>query len=212
MNGSTATVVGNPLLQLANDRAQARAQGDAMANLACLATAADGQAAARMLVLRDIDDELALFYSDTSPKSAQLRNGARPELLIYLPSLNVQYRLAVRLRALPAALLNLHWQRRPEAAKRIDWFYNTVSAQSLPIASRAALQQAVAKNAHSGATSLSQPPPAAGGYFLDVQAIERLHIQDTDPPHDRRRYIRIGSTAHAGHPAQQEWQEQVLVP
>ncbi len=207
MSSSDITMTTNPLLQLASDRAQARAQGDAMANLACLATAADGRAAARMLVLRDLGDELALFYSDTSPKAAQLNSGALPELLIYLPSLNVQYRLGVRLRAIPAELLTLHWQRRPDAAKRIDWFYNTVRAQSLPIESRDALKQAVAQNAQSAATSTTQPPPAAGGYFLDVHAVERLHIQDTDPPHDRRRYARVKTD---GQPDQ--WKEQVLVP
>ena len=178
-----------------------------MANLACLATAADGQAAARMLVLRDLGDELALFYSDTSPKAAQLNSGVLPELLIYLPSLNVQYRLGAQLRAIPAELLTLHWQRRPDAAKRIDWFYNTVRAQSLPIESRDVLKQAVAQSAQSAATSTTQPPPAAGGYFLDVHALERLHIQDTDPPHDRRRYTRVTQDGRAD-----EWHEQVLVP
>ena len=207
MSASDITPTTNPLLQLANDRAQARAQGDAMANLACLATAADGRAAARMLVLRDLGAELALFYSDTSPKAAQLGTGAMPELLVYLPSLNVQYRLGVQLRAIPTDLLTMHWQRRPDAAKRIDWFYNTARAQSLPIESRAVLQHALAQNSELPATSLTQPPPAAGGYFLDVSTIERLHIQDTDPPHDRRRYTRV---AQAGRP--DEWQEQVLVP
>ncbi len=192
----------DPLQLLADDRAQARAQGDAMANLACLATAAEGTAAARMLVLRDLDDGLALFWSDTSPKAGQLVAGAQPEVLVYLPSLNVQYRLGVLLRALPDDLLNLHWQRRPLAAKRIDWFYNTAATQSSPIASRDALKAAVAESTSHPRFSLERAPPAARGYYLDVGRVDRMHIRDDDPPHDRRLFTRAASG----------WQEQVLVP
>lgn len=192
----------DPLLLLADDRAKARAQGDAMANLACLATAANGSAAARMLVLRDLEDGLAMFWSDTSPKAAQLVGGAQPEVLVYLPSLNVQYRLAVALRALPDDLLRSHWQRRPDGAKRIDWFYNTVATQSTPVESRAALQAAVRANDAHPDVSMHSAPPAARGYYLDVQRVDRMHIRDDDPPHDRRLFTRSGAA----------WIEQVLVP
>ena len=192
----------DPLQLLADDRAKARAQRDAMANLACLATASDGMAAARMLVLRDLDDGLALFWSDTSPKAAQLAAGTQPEVLVFLPSLNVQYRLGATLRALPDELLAMHWRRRPEAAKRIDWFYNTVATQGTPVESRDALKAAVAQATQHPAFSLERAPPAARGYYLDISRVDRMHIRDDDPPHDRRRFIRTASGWHA----------QVLVP
>jgi pyridoxine/pyridoxamine 5'-phosphate oxidase len=192
----------DPLRLLADDRAKARAQRDAMANLACLATASDGAAAARMLVLRDLDDGLALFWSDTSPKAAQLVAGAQPEVLVFLPSLNVQYRLGTTLRALPTDLLALHWQRRPVAAKRIDWFYNTVATQGTPVASRDALKAAVEQNTQHPEFSLERAPPAARGYYLDITRVDRMHIRDDDPPHDRQLFTRTATGWHA----------QVLVP
>lgn len=188
----------DPLQLLAKDRAAARERGDAMANLACLATAAAGAAAARMLVLRDLDDGLALFFSATSPKARELASGAAPEVLIYLPSLDVQYRLGVTLRPLAPELLTSHWQRRPEPAKRIDWYYNTVAAQSTVVASREALRHSLAAQP----LQAEQPPAGAQGFYLDVGRVDRMRIDNREPPHDRVLYTRT----------QDGWTASVLVP
>src|SRR5262249_11845986 len=66
-------VLTDPTAQLANDRARAREARDPWANL-CVLSTVDGRgiAQSRILVLRDLDQRLAIFVNATSPKHAQI--------------------------------------------------------------------------------------------------------------------------------------------
>ena len=201
MTASSDAVI-DPLVLLRSDRAIARQRNDAMANLCAFATATAGAANVRTLVLRDIDEALAVFFSATSPKARELGDGVRPQAVVYLPSLNVQYRLWLRLRPVPRELLEKHWPQRPIAAKQLDWFYNLHTPQSAAFADRAALRAAIADISTHEQASMTKPPKAAVGCFLDPDRVERLRLDDNDPPHDRRLYELVGAT----------WHEAVLVP
>lgn len=198
----TLTVSHHPLQQLRDDRALARTRSDPMANVCSFATVSRLGAEVRTLVLRDIGDQLAVFYSATSPKAKELSEQARAQALIYLPSVGVQYRLWLRPRQVARELLEKHWPLRPIAAKQLDWLYNLQTPQSAPITDRVALRAAITQVASDERASMTTPPPAAIGCFLDPDRIERLRLDDSDPPHDRRLYELVGEV----------WRETVLVP
>lgn len=189
----------SPLELLAADRAAARAADDPCAGLCTLATVdAAGHPKARMLVLRDVEGRLAVFCNETSPKWQELELSASLAAVVWLPSLQVQYRLQCDTRPVARSLVHESWQLRPEAPKRLDWFYTRVQPQSSPIASREVLL------AELGRLTLREPlkaPRTAAGVFLEPFLVERLDLNG-DGVHDRRQFQRRPDG----------WRETVLVP
>lgn len=188
----------DPLGKLAEDRRQAREREDPCAGLCTLASLNEtGWPDARTLVLRDLDDRLAVFVNATSPKFAHLD---RVSIVVWLPTLNVQYRLRCTTSPVPEALVAESWQLRPEPPKHMDWLYTLHQGQSTAIADREALLKALA------GLSLPDPlvaPDTARGLFLEPDQIDRLDLGMANGVHDRRRYL-------PGNPG--GWTEQVLVP
>jgi len=190
----------DPLAQLLADRAHAREVEDPWANLCVTATVdADGQPQARTMVLRDLDTRLAIFCNETSPKWREISNCSHIAIIVFLPSANLQYRMKCTTEPVPAMTVHESWLLRPEAAKRLDWFYTLNKPQSAPIESRDLLQAECAK------LDLPDPlvaPETAHGLYVLPQVIERLDLNQPDGIHDRRRYQREGDS----------WVETVLVP
>ena len=113
----------DPIAQIANDRNRAREARDPWANLCVLATVDElGTPQARVLVLRDLHERLAIFVNATSPKNRQLQRGSRHSVLVYLASLGVQYRLTVRLEDVASDVVHRNWRERPRIPKVMDWF------------------------------------------------------------------------------------------
>lgn len=175
----------DPLEQLAADRASARAKKDGLANVGFLATTEGERPHVRILNLRDLPSGLAVFFNSTSPKAAQLQLQPLAELLIYLPTLQLQYRLVAETQPIPNATIAQFWPLRPEGAKRIDAVYESGMAQSTAVTDRAALLTRF----HSVAVPVSTPPSASGA-LLAVIEVDRLQLNDADPPHARQRFRR----------------------
>ena len=202
----------NPLAKLDDDRRQARQQRDPWAELCTVSTVtASGEPSARVLVVRELDPGaertaaskpenpvLGIFVNASSPKVDEFANSSTVAVLIYLPSVKVQYRLRCILDPIEPAVVHKAWQMRPEIPKRMDWVYEK-HPQSSEIASRQALIDAVASEAR------EEPllaPESAVGYVFRPFEVERLDLGRGDAPHDRRRY-----SARDG-----DWVEAVLVP
>ena len=193
----------DPLRRLADDRNRARERDDPWASLCTVATVtSEGEPSARVLVLRDLatpeDDRLAIFVNATSPKADEFSRSSTVAVLIYLPSLMVQYRLRCTLEAVDPAIVHENWQLRPDTPKRMDWFYQT-HPQSTEFDTRDQLLDAVAR------IPLPEPlvaPATALGFLLEPSEIERLDIDRAGAVHDRRRYSMIDDG----------WEESVLVP
>ena len=197
----------NPLGRLDEDRRQAREKQDPWAELCVVSTiTARGEPSARVLVVRELDPDantpespvLGIFVNASSPKVDEFSNSSTVAVLIYLPSVMVQYRLRCTLDPIEPAVVREAWQMRPEIPKRMDWVYET-NPQSSEIASRAALLDAVASQSRE--QSLLAPESAVGYVFQPFE-VERLDLSGGDAPHDRRRY-----TAR-----EVDWVEAVLVP
>ena len=166
-----------------------------MANLCVLATVGADHPEARTLVLRDVADRLGLFFNGGSPKASEIHRSDAVSVLVYLPSLSLQYRLHTTLAAIPATIVHANWQYRPDVPKKMDWLYEQ-HAQSSVIASGqtlvSRLPTAVPENA----------PASAIGFYLLPLTVERLDIGQDNGMHDRRRYTLRGDV----------WREQILVP
>lgn len=203
----------DPLGRLDQDRRQAREHEDPWAELCVVATVTDeGEPSARVLVVRELDlgsgkrsastppkPAIGIFVNASSPKVDEFSRSSSVAVLIYLPSVMVQYRLRCALDPIDPGLVHEAWRMRPEVSKRLDWVYETYP-QSAEIASRGALLDAVsADDAH------PQPllaPESAVGYVFRPFELERLDLDRSDGPHDRRRY-----TLRRG-----DWTEAFLVP
>lgn len=185
----------DPVALLKADRVRARANEDPMANLCVLATLGADRPEARTLVLRDVDDRLGLFFNGHSPKAREVGRSDAVAVLVYLPSLSLQYRLHTTLTAIPADIVHANWQYRPDVPKKMDWLYER-HPQSSAIASRQMLIDELPT------ATPDRAPASAIGYFLAPLAVERLDLGQANGVHDRRRYTHQGEV----------WHEQVLVP
>lgn len=175
----------DPLDRLRSERASARELNDPCANLCTLASIdPEGFPQARTLVLRDLSNLLAVFINRTSPKWPQLIN-APVSLVVWLPTLQVQYRLSCRTEEIPQSLVHESWHLRPDAPKRMDWFYTLVAPQSSALGSRGELLDALADL---DLTEPLTPPATAHGLYLHPEQVERLHLGQADGIHDRQQY------------------------
>ena len=190
----------NPLIQLINDRNAARDQGDPCANL-CTAATVDkrGCPQARTLVLREIEDRLAVFGNNTSPKWPQMSGEAAVAIVVWLPSLQLQYRLACQTEPIPAQIVHESWALRGEPPQRIDWYYTRRQPQGSPVTDRDTLLRQLQT------VDLPEPlvaPETASGLYLVPQSIDRLDLNQTDGVHDRRCFELVAEA----------WVESILVP
>ena len=188
----------DPLQQFNDDRTRAREAGDPMAHVCTVANVdADNRAQLRTLVLRDVEGALAIFINATSPKWQALTSGCAVQT--YWPSVNLQYRMDAEVTPLDPAVVASSWQLRPDAPKRMDWFYEHQAPQSSAIASRQELLDRLQQ------LTLPEPlvaPQGARGLLLHITRMERLDLNQDNGVHDRVCYVRNGS----------DWQHNTLVP
>lgn len=190
----------NPLELFNQERNTAREQGDPWSGLCALASINQhGQAQVRTLVLRDMDDRLAIFINATSPKHRELPVGGHTQISIYLASLSIQYRLDAQLEAVPKTLVDESWLLRPDIPKKMDWYYTEIQAQSTPVESRAHLVKSL--NAHARKHEEKTAPKTALGLYLNVERIERLELHKEEIHARKLWQLKSGI-----------WTEQVLVP
>ena len=192
-----ATQVTDPLRLLKADRDNARNAGDPWADLCVVASIGpDGEPRSRVLVLRELGDQLALFFNASSPKSEEFTRSESLSLLIYLHALKVQYRLTAGFSTVDPDVVAESWKLRPPIPRKLDWLYET-RPQSSTISSREALLDAID---HIPETTTA--PDTACGCILVPNEIDRLDLDQSNGVHDRRLYARTANV----------WHEAVLIP
>lgn len=177
----------DPWQQLHSDRAAAGQAEDPCASLCYLATVElSGAPQVRTLVLRDLGDGgLGLFVNSTSPKWEQFTAGV--SVLVYLPSLGLQYRIQASLEPIAKATVDASWALRPPTPKRLDWLYQSYQAQSSVVADQATLLDALDSQIPDAP---EQAPESAQGLKLVPQQIERLDLNAQGGPHHRQLFKR----------------------
>ena len=152
-----------------------------------LATAdAEGRPSARVVLMRGNDERGVIFYTNyESQKGRDLAVNARAAAVFYWDPLGRQVRIEGTVTPLSRADSDGYFRTRPRGSRIAAW----ASAQSRPIAGRAALEAAFEDAARRFPDDEVPLPPYWGGYVL-VPEVYEFWEGRPDRLHDRLRYTR----------------------
>jgi pyridoxamine 5'-phosphate oxidase len=172
----------DPLRQLERWRAAA-AEAGVDTSLAALATAAtNGQPSVRMVLVKGVEEGVFRFFTNYgSRKATDLAANPLAALLFHWPARQV--RIEGTVERLPASESDAYFDARPPGSR----LSAAVSPQSRPVASRAELEDAVARLRERHPDEAVSRPAGWGGYRLDPETYE-LWQHDPNRLHDRFRY------------------------
>jgi pyridoxamine 5'-phosphate oxidase len=149
----------------------------------CTASPA-GEPAARMVLLKGVDDGGFVFFTNYgSAKARNLDANPRAALLFHWPP-HRQVRVRGGASRVSAGESDAYWATRPRGSQLGAW----ASRQSQVIASRAELERRVVEVAATYPGDIPRPPHW-GGFRVVPAEIEFWHHRD-DRLHDRMRYRR----------------------
>jgi pyridoxamine 5'-phosphate oxidase len=194
------------------------------ANAMVLATATrDGRPSARVVLAKDIVPQpgyVAFYTNYNSSKGRQLEDNPRAAAVMHWDALHRQVRIEGTVVAASAAESDAYFASRSWDKRIGAW----ASAQSQPVASRAALSDAVAAAARRFAAPLPGSagaernleieiprPPHWGGYHLWADAVE-LWVEGEGRIHDRARWSRSLQPKAGGGFEASPWQVTRLQP
>ncbi|MBU2381529.1 MAG: pyridoxamine 5'-phosphate oxidase [Alphaproteobacteria bacterium] len=169
--------------------ADARAHEVNDSNAMCLSTVdGAGMPDGRMVLLKDVDDRGFTFYSNAeSAKGGQLAARPAAALLFHWKSLRRQVRVRGTVEPVTAAEADAYFASRARESRVGAW----ASVQSRPLASRADLEAAVAREtARFGEGDVPRPP-----HWTGWRVVPRSVEFWRDRPfrlHDRLRFDRAG--------------------
>ena len=177
----------DPMRQFRRWLEEAEAAGVAPPHGMTLATTnRQGEPAARVVLLRGVDERGLVFYSNyRSRKGEELAQNPQAALLFYWPELARQLRVEGRVELLAAAESDRYFAHRPRGHQ----LGAHASAQSRVIGDRDQLEAAFVAAARRFAGGEVPRPPHWGGYRLVAQMLE-FWQEGADRLHDRLRYRR----------------------
>ena len=158
-------------------------------NAMTLATAdAEGRPSARMVLLKDVDCEGFVFYTNlNSRKAAELTVNPHAALCFYWRALAKQVRVEGSIELVNADEADTYFASRPKLSQLGAW----ASKQSQPLEGRLALEKRVAKYTAKFNVGIVPRPEFWSGFRLRPVQIE-LWKEEAFRLHDRTRYKRVG--------------------
>ncbi len=191
----------NPFVQFEQWFAEAHAKEDVEANAMTLATAtADGLPSARIVLLKGIENEQFVFYTNyASIKGQQMAANPHAALVFWWPKLARQVRIEGTISKVDEHTSTAYFQSRPRGSQLGAW----ASAQSEEVADRDALETSLDNVTARFANTDPIPRPSYwGGYQLAATVIEFWQGRP-NRLHDRVAYTQNESG---------EWQQVRLAP
>lgn len=175
--------------------------GEPEATAMGLATAdADGRPSLRVVLLKHLDREGFVFYTNTlSDKGRQLAGNPQAAICVHWKHLDlqVQVRAEGRIEAVASDEADAYFASRPRGSQVGAW----ASQQSRPLAAREELEQRIAEVEQRFDGRDVERPPHWSGYRLRPDRVEFWHGREFRL-HDRQLF-----TCDGGH-----WREQRLYP
>lgn len=156
-------------------------------NAMTLATAdANGRPSARMVLLKDVDAEGFVFYTNlTSHKGRELQANPQAALVFYWKSLTRQVRVEGAIERVPDAEADAYFASRPRLSQLGAW----ASKQSQPLEGRFQLEKRVAKYTAKFNVGSVPRPEFWSGFRLVPDRIE-FWKEEAFRLHDRTLYAR----------------------
>jgi len=167
---------------------EARAAGIAEVEAVCLATAAaDAAPSARMVLFKGLDAQgrFTFFTNHQSRKGGELAANPRAALVFWWRELERQVRVEGAVERLSEPVSDAYYDSRPRGSRIAVW----ASAQSAPVADRAALEARFAEAEARFAAGEIPRPGYWGGYGVVPHTIE-FWTGFPNRFHDRLRYRR----------------------
>lgn len=151
---------------------------------------ADGLPNVRMVLLKDIEDDAFVFYTNyDSQKALEIKQAGKAAFVLHHKSLHRQIRVRGTVTREDGEKADAYYASRSLKSRLGAW----ASQQSRPLASRGALMAQVAKETAKQGTSPSRPP-FWGGFRITPVEIE-FWADGAFRLHDRFRWTREGSVA-----------------
>ena len=149
-------------------------------------TTPDGIPSARMVLLKGVDDEGFVFFTNyESRKARELSENPRAALILYWSAIRRQVRITGRAERLSQPESEEYFRSRPRGSRLAAW----ASRQSEVIADRSVLEDEYRRLEKQYADADVPLPPFWGGYRVTPDVVEFWKGRE-NRLHDRLRYTR----------------------